>query len=127
MLIRELAQQTNVAPHTIRFYEKEGLIDDRFFERGENNYRYYQETAVERIMMIKHGQAAGFSLSEIRGLMEIWDAGKLMVNEQIVYIEQKIQEVTQKITELEHMKRYLSDKVHRLHAAPLPVDETQLA
>lgn len=125
MLIHELAKQTDVAPHTIRFYEKEGLINEQFFERGQNNYRYYHQTAVERIMMIKHGQAAGFSLSEIRDLMEIWDAGKLTVAQQIVYIEQKLKEVMGKIVELEHMREYLSGKLDRLHAAPIPSHEAQ--
>jgi MerR family Zn(II)-responsive transcriptional regulator of zntA len=118
MLIGELAEKTDIAPYTIRFYEKEGLIDERFFERGDNNYRYYAEAAVERIMMIKHGQAAGFTLSEIRELMETWDTGKLTVAEQNLRIQQKIEEVTGKIAELERLRRYLSDKLDRLYSTP---------
>ena len=118
MLIRELADKTDVAPHTIRFYEREGLIDERFFERGENNYRYYAQAAVERIMMIKHAQAAGFTLAEIRTLLEEWDAGKLTSREQVNYIQQKVTEITEKIAELEQIRKYLLSKLERLHLAP---------
>ena len=127
MLIRELANKTDVAPHTIRFYEKEGLIDERFFARGDNNYRYYREAAIERIRMIKHGQAAGFTLSEVRELMDMWDAGKLTADEQVVYIQQKIEEVTHKIAALEGVRRYLDNKLDQLHAVVVSHDKAHIA
>ncbi|GAB4510804.1 MAG: hypothetical protein OHK0046_08030 [Anaerolineae bacterium] len=122
MLIRELAEKTDLAAHTIRFYEKEGLLDDRFFRRGENNYRYYTEEAVERVMMIKHGQAAGFTLSEIRTLMAAWDAGELTTQEQIVYLQQKVDAITLKMNDLERIRSYLTAKLARLHREGDTVD-----
>ncbi|MBC7872183.1 MAG: MerR family transcriptional regulator [Chitinophagaceae bacterium] len=116
MLIRELAEKTGLAPHTIRFYEKEQLLDERFFERGENNYRYYAETAFERVMMIKQGQAAGFTLSEIRKLMQAWDAGELTSQEQRNYLQQKVEEIAGKIAELERIQSYLTHKLAMLYA-----------
>ncbi|TMD39870.1 MAG: MerR family transcriptional regulator, partial [Chloroflexi bacterium] len=49
MFISELAEKTGLTPYTIRFYEKEGFLDERYIRRGENNYRYYCEDAVERL------------------------------------------------------------------------------
>lgn len=69
--------------------------------------------------MIKDGQAAGFSLSEIRKLLEYWDAGKLTVDEQAMYIQQKLEEVAGKIVELERLRKYLSGKLERLQAMPV--------
>jgi MerR family transcriptional regulator, copper efflux regulator len=111
MLISELAQRANLPVHTIRFYEKEELIDERFFKRGENRYRYYSEAAVERVEMIKQGQAAGFTLAEIRELLQTWDSGKLTTDAQITYLEQKVEEISTKIDDLEKIKSYLSSKL----------------
>lgn len=77
--------------------------------------------------MIKHGQAAGFTLGEVRKLMDMWDAGTLTVDEQIVYIQQKIEEVTQKIAALEGLRSYLDTKCNQLHAALEPHAEAHVA
>jgi MerR family transcriptional regulator, copper efflux regulator len=122
MLIHELAARAGVAPHTIRFYEREGLLDAQVVERLENNYRHYHESALQRIAMIKHGQSAGFSLSEIRGLLHAWDTGALTVEEQLGHLQKKIAEVTTKINELEQLRQYLITKVGRLEELSAPAD-----
>ena len=48
MKIHVLAQKTGLTPPTIRFYEKEGLMDQRHVIRGNNNYRNYTEESVEQ-------------------------------------------------------------------------------
>ncbi|CAM4282684.1 MAG: MerR family DNA-binding transcriptional regulator [Paenibacillus macerans] len=48
MRIQELADKMGLTIHTIRFYEKEGLLDARHVRRESNNYRNYSEEAVER-------------------------------------------------------------------------------
>lgn len=121
MLISELAAKTQLPSHTIRFYEREGLIDERFIERSANNYRHYTEDAVERVLMIRHGQSAGFTLSEIRMLLDAWDLGVLNAEEQAVYIDNKLLEISEKIAELDAIRRYLTDKLQKLRApAPAP-------
>jgi DNA-binding transcriptional MerR regulator len=47
MNISQLAQRTHIKAHTIRFYEKEGLVPQRCVRRRRNNYRDYGEEAVE--------------------------------------------------------------------------------
>ena len=122
MLISELAERTGLPVHTIRFYEKEYLIDERFFVRSENRYRHYTEAAVERIEMIKHGQAAGYTLSEVRDLLQAWDAGELTTETQIEHLEEKLYELTHKISELEKIKHYLSNKLVQMRTANSETD-----
>lgn len=119
MLISELANRTDLPVHTIRFYEREGLIDDRFFRRGENGYRYYDDSAVERVEMIKQGQAAGYTLAEVRELMVMWDAGELTTDTQLEYLADKVDELTAKIQHMERIKRYLTDKIAALKSEPV--------
>ena len=66
MLISALAQKTGLTVHTIRFYEKKGLLPARFCQRGDNHYRQYSEEAIERVAAIKTLHSAGFTLSEAR-------------------------------------------------------------
>jgi MerR family copper efflux transcriptional regulator len=53
MKIKELAEKTGLTAYTIRYYEKEGLLDSQHFQRDENNYRNYNEKAIERLKSFK--------------------------------------------------------------------------
>src|SRR5260370_40404993 len=100
MLISTLAEKTGLTPHTIRFYEKTGLLGQHYIQRGANNYRYYSEDAVQRLINIKAGQAAGFTLVELKEIMDECDTGKLTNEKQIVFLHQKMADVGKKIAEL---------------------------
>ncbi len=63
MSIGQLAKKAEVSNRTLRYYEELGLIHP--FSRGENRYRYYDDSHIERIGTIKMLQEAGFSLKEI--------------------------------------------------------------
>ena len=51
MRIAELEQRTGVSRHTLRYYEKEGLLLE--VGRRGNNYRDYSEKAVQRGGMVR--------------------------------------------------------------------------
>ncbi len=112
MLIGELAKKTGLQSHTIRYYEKEGLIAKRYIQRGANRYRHYADEVVERIGVIQSLQAAGFTLSEIKDLLERWDAGMLAPPKGELYLRRKLGEVVkridEKIAELEQTKAAMS-------------------
>jgi MerR family transcriptional regulator, copper efflux regulator len=114
MLIRELARETGVTPHTIRFYEKEGLLDARYIQRSENRYRHYLHEAIERVITIKRLQTAGFTLSEIRGHLMTWDAGDLSVEDQVAIFRQKQAEIRSRIAELEWISEFIDHKISAL-------------
>jgi DNA-binding transcriptional MerR regulator len=68
MRIAELEQRTGVSRHTLRYYEKEGLLLE--VGRRGNNYRDYSEKAVQRVGMVRQLKALGFSLKEIREVLD---------------------------------------------------------
>ncbi|MCB1326793.1 MAG: MerR family transcriptional regulator [Leptospiraceae bacterium] len=70
MLISELSRRTGVSRHTIRYYEKFGLISPR--GRRENNYREYEDEDRVAILFIDRVKRLGFSLKEIREFMELF-------------------------------------------------------
>jgi MerR family transcriptional regulator, copper efflux regulator len=110
--INELAKRTGLAAPTIRYYEREGLLDARHVRRGENNYRDYCVEAVEQLLMIKEVQAAGFTLAEFKELDEACNAGDgLVARKAAAFIRRKIAAVGEKIAELERVQTYLTGKL----------------
>jgi MerR family transcriptional regulator, copper efflux regulator len=73
MKIQELAEKTSLTAHTIRFYEKEGLLDSRHIRREENNYRNYSDEAIERLKLVKKFKAVGCSLAELKEILKDHD------------------------------------------------------
>ncbi|RCV89431.1 MerR family transcriptional regulator [Billgrantia montanilacus] len=68
--IGELARMFEVTPRTIRFYEQEGLLAPE--RRGQT--RIYHEKDRVRLKLTLRGKRLGFSLAEIREVIEMYDA-----------------------------------------------------
>jgi MerR family transcriptional regulator, copper efflux regulator len=111
MRISELSKRTNLKAHTIRFYEKEGLLPTRYVQRKKNNYREYAEEAVNRLLLIKEGQLAGFSIAELRELTNGDESSASAVENQVMLIERKLASIDRKIGRLETFKIYLSKRL----------------
>jgi MerR family transcriptional regulator, copper efflux regulator len=111
MKISELSKRTNLKAHTIRFYEKEGLLPTRCVQRKKNNYRDYVEEAVHRLLLIKEGQLAGFSIAELRELTNGDESSPGVDEKQVVLIERKLASIDRKIGRLESFKAYLTKRL----------------
>jgi len=72
--IGELAKQTNLAVGTLRYYSDMGLLQP--VQRGDNGYRYYSQNASKQVEFIKKAQAIGFSLEEIKTILDVRDRGE---------------------------------------------------
>lgn len=68
MLIKEFATKYHLTTDTVRYYEKEGLITPIRLESG---YRFYDETCETAITFILVLKQLGFSLKEIKSLLEM--------------------------------------------------------
>lgn len=68
-LIKDLASKTQLSTDTIRFYEKKNLIQPSF--RADNNYRYYNQDALKRLILIKRCRNLDMTLKEIETLIEL--------------------------------------------------------
>lgn len=114
MLIKEFAERAGLTPHTIRFYEKRGLLRP---VRGQTNrYRQYGEEDLELVQQIKIGQALGFTLAEIRRGAEASRQGKLTAELQIGMMAAKIGEVDARIAHLRRIRHYLKRKMAWMQA-----------
>ena len=103
--IGEAARQAGVNIDTLRYYERQGVVEKP--PRTRSNYRVYPEDTVRRVRFVKRAQELGFSLKEIKGLLALRarrGARCEDVREQAV---RKIEEIEEKIRSLEAMKAAL--------------------
>jgi MerR family transcriptional regulator, copper efflux regulator len=115
MLIGELSKKTGVSKDTLRFYEKLALIVGNDREAGTRLYKEYGPETVERLAMITQGKSLGFTLSEIKQLLDEWGSGALSKPDQIKVIERKIEEIIEKREKLDTIETYLVTKLNRLN------------
>ncbi len=103
MKIQEVAEQTGLTAYTIRFYEKEGLLDSRHVRRENNNYRNYSDEAIERLKLVKKFQGVGCSLAELKDILRDHDTNTRTNREVIEWICQKMREIEREKDELDQM------------------------
>ncbi len=106
--ISELTKEFGISTRTIRFYEDEGLIKP--IRRGRT--RLFRPTDRRRLMFILRGKRLGFSIAEIREVMNMYkeppgEEGQLRLlirrnNEKREQLEQKRLDIDLTIQELDH-------------------------
>jgi MerR family transcriptional regulator, copper efflux regulator len=70
MNIGTVAQKSGVPPKTIRYYESIGLIPSA--DRRANGYRTHSEIDMHTLNFIKRARSRGFSVDEVRDLLDLW-------------------------------------------------------
>lgn len=103
MKIQELADKTGLSVHTIRYYEKEGLLDERHVERDPNNYRHYSDEAIERLTLVKRFQSVGCSLTELKEILQGLDTNTTTTQQGIDWVLSKIKEIERKKEEYDQV------------------------
>lgn len=104
MTIKQFEHATDLPRTTIRFYESRGLLEP---EASPNGYRRYKQRHVERARAIRVAQRLGFSLTEIKELMTLWEGGALGRREKRAALQSKLDVIEQRLSELEQMRTYL--------------------
>ena len=111
MKIGEVARLSGTGIETIRFYEREGLLLEP--ERRPSGYRQYDESTVERLAYIRRAKELGFTLAEIRELMELSFVSQAGCDHIRRRADAKIADIEGKIRSLQQMKRSLGKIVER--------------
>lgn len=109
LTIGELANRLNVSADTVRYYEKEGLVKPQ--ARTNAGYRLYTEDIVRRLRFIKQAQQCGFSLSEIRELLELQNRDDSCCDDVRHRAVTKKLQLEHKIRVMQAMSRALSELI----------------
>ena len=94
MKIGEVARRTGTGVETIRYYEREGLLLAP--ARRPSGYRQYDESTLERLEYIRRAKELGFTLAEIRELLELSFVSKTCCEHIRQRAEGKISDIEQR-------------------------------
>ncbi|MDR0265168.1 MAG: MerR family transcriptional regulator [Sphingobacterium sp.] len=107
-LISQLAREANIPIGTIRFYEKSGLISGMTKKDvTSNNYVYYDDEVTEKLRFIKMAKAVGFTLAEIKEVIDAWYQKELTKASKMEVLNLKLEQIDTKIRELKAMKKQI--------------------
>jgi MerR family transcriptional regulator, copper efflux regulator len=109
LTIGRIAESAGVGVQTLRFYEREGLIDAP--ARTSSGYRTYDETVIARLKFIQRAQNLGFTLKEIRELITLHYKPETDCSNIKQVALAKLNAVQQKIDDLERMRATLHQLV----------------
>ncbi len=109
--IGQLARRARVAVDTVRFYERRGLLDQP--ARSPAGYRLYDREALRRVQFVKRAQALGFTLAEIRELLELSAHGDADCAALEPLARAKVAEIDAKLHDLDRMRAALEELAAR--------------
>jgi DNA-binding transcriptional MerR regulator len=113
MKIGEVAKRSKTGIETIRFYEREGLLPPP--QRRPSGYRQYDGATVERLDYIRRAKELGFTLAEVRDLLELSSAASTCEHVRR-RAEAKVADIEGRIRSLQQMRRSLGRIVGRCRA-----------
>ena len=113
MKIGQLSKVSGCSIQTIRYYEKEGLLN--LPSRSEGNFRLYDDKALKELEFVKHCRSLDIPLADIKTLLELKNKpeescssiNNLIAN-QLELVNQRIKELKALKSELQIMKKACS-------------------
>jgi DNA-binding transcriptional MerR regulator len=107
--IRDLTKEFGVSARTLRFYEEKGLLDPT--RRGEQ--RLYTRRDRARLAYVIAGKTVGFSLEEVREMLDLYDLG----DGQVTQLKVALTKFGERIERLERQKSDIDRVVAELTRA----------
>jgi MerR family mercuric resistance operon transcriptional regulator len=105
LTIGAVARRTGVSAETIRFYEREGLIQSP--PRRASGYRQYGEDDVRRLAFIQHAKSLGFTLRETGELLSLRMSPNTTKREIREQARAKLADIEERLRKLRRMQRTL--------------------
>ncbi|MFN3017145.1 MerR family transcriptional regulator [Vibrio coralliilyticus] len=120
--ISELAKEFDITTRSIRFYEDMGLIQPE--RRG--SMRIYQRRDRVRLKLILRGKRLGFSLAEIRDLLELYDTNQIdtqlikmlkIIDEKEAVLKRQLEDITIVLDDLNTARQRCEEALQRSKAS----------
>lgn len=110
--IGELAREFDVTTRTIRFYEEAGLLDPA----RDGQQRVYTDADRVKLKLILRGKRLGFSLSESRDIIEMYDpesGNTKQLNALLAKIQERREQLAEQMREIQLMQVELEEAEKR--------------
>lgn len=120
LLIGGLARRAGVTPQTIRYYESLGLLTPP--RRTPAGYRRYGPEAATELAFIKKAQALGFSLDEIKRILDLSRAGRAPCSTVLALAREHLADLDRRIAQLQALRQQLDRALLRWESGGAPPD-----
>ena len=107
--IQEAAQEMDVSAHTLRYYEKIGLLPS--IQRSDNGRRNYTEEDLGWVYWLKLLRESGMSIRAMKRYVEITRAGDHTIDERCAMLEEHRNQLRAQIGKLQGYLKRLNQKV----------------
>ena len=97
--IQDVSKKTGLSAHTLRYYEKEGLLSG--VERSPGGFRQYTDADLESIGLICHLKNTGMSLQEITRFMKLTYEGDHTLAQRVELLRRHRDSVIARIDEMQ--------------------------
>ena len=97
--IQEVSKKTGLTAHTLRYYEKEGLISG--VERTQGGFRQYTDEDLERLGLICCLKNTGMSIQEIARFVQLTHEGDHTLEERVELLRAHRERVLEKMAEMQ--------------------------
>jgi len=111
LIIRQVAARTGLTVHTLRYYERAGLIPA--IERAGNGHRRYSEEDLAWIEFVKCLRSTGMPISDVQRYVELQQQGDATSAERLEIMESHRRALKAKIEELSGFLNRIEGKVER--------------
>lgn len=110
--IGEASAKSGLPVKTIRYYDEIGLLTPTV-ERSTSGYRLFKVQVIDRLAFIKRAQALGLSLTDVKEILAVHDQGNLPCDTVKQQIEDKVDQLTAQIQQLETLRTELKGVLAR--------------
>ena len=102
--IQEVSNKTGLTAHTLRYYEKEGLISG--VERSQGGFRQYTDEDLERLGLICCLKNTGMSIQEIARFVQLTHEGDHTLEERVELLRAHREQVLARMAEMQkHLEK----------------------
>ena len=102
--IQDVSNKTGLSTHTLRYYEKEGLISG--VERSQGGFRQYTDEDLERLGLIRCLKNTGMSIQEIARFVQLTHEGEHTLEERVELLREHRERVLERMAEMqEHLDK----------------------
>ncbi len=104
--IGEVSKATGVAISALRYYEELDLVQAQF--KNDSKYRFYKDSDIALVKFIKKSQYLGFSLNEIKSILNERKQGKSPCPMVRKFAQEKVQTLQKQIQDLQKLEKELN-------------------
>ncbi|MFX2607364.1 MULTISPECIES: MerR family transcriptional regulator [Enterobacter] len=114
MRIGELCAKTGLSKETVRYYERQGLLENIPQPNRSNNYKVYSAVDLQRLNMIKHAKMLGFTLAEISEVLAVWVDDEFTAEQKQASLRRKLQQLEEKEAALIELRARLKNAINKV-------------